>query len=183
MFGPRRMLRRAMGMSGPFQQKFLEGQQLMTQGRFADAANVFKQIGEEASRHGRVPAAVRGALLSSRALTQAKQPDEALAQARRALDWMVTAGSPMRATRAMPMIIALLRGHGFNAQASTLEKETTKRLAEAGLKLGTFPPGGQAHSLPPTCPQCAGPLRSDSVEWIDAASIECPWCGSTVKAT
>ena len=181
MFGPRRMLRRAMGAGGPFQQKFLEGQQLMTQGRFVDAANVFKQIGEEASGSGRVPAAVRGALLAGRAYIQAKQPDAALAQARRALDWMVTAGSPMRATRAMPMIIALLRGHGYSAQASTLEKETTKRLAEAGLKLGAFP-GGQAQTLPPTCPQCAGPLRSDSVEWIDAASIECPWCGSTVKA-
>lgn len=37
-------------------------------------------------------------------------------------------------------------------------------------------------SLPSTCPQCAGALRSDEAQWIDAESATCPWCGSVVKA-
>ena len=39
-----------------------------------------------------------------------------------------------------------------------------------------------AHSLPATCPQCGGALRSDEAKWLDAESATCPWCGSTVKA-
>lgn len=43
------------------------------------------------------------------------------------------------------------------------------------------PPALPAHSLPPTCPQCSGALRSDEVRWIDTTSAACPWCGSSVK--
>lgn len=39
-----------------------------------------------------------------------------------------------------------------------------------------------ARSLPATCPQCGGGLRSDEARWIDADSAACPWCGSAVKA-
>ena len=99
---------------------------------------------------------------------------------RRALDVTLNAGNPMKAARAMPVVIAFLRGHGFNAQAGVLEKEATQRLAAVGMTLHAMP-GLGSRSLPPTCPQCAGPLRSDNAEWIDATSVECPWCGSTVK--
>jgi hypothetical protein len=36
-------------------------------------------------------------------------------------------------------------------------------------------------SLPATCPQCGGALRSDKAKWIDVESATCPWCGSVVK--
>lgn len=34
--------------------------------------------------------------------------------------------------------------------------------------------------LPGRCPQCGAPLRSDQVEWVDAQSAECPYCGGVV---
>jgi hypothetical protein len=36
-------------------------------------------------------------------------------------------------------------------------------------------------SLPPNCPQCGAPLRSDEVDWIDNQSAECGFCGSVIK--
>jgi hypothetical protein len=121
------------------------------------------------------------AMQAARAYAQAGKGDEALNQAKRALDIMLNAGNPIQATRAMPRAITFLRGHGFAAQANVLEQKATKRLAKVGLTLQAMPMG-MGRSLPATCPQCAGPLRSDDAEWIDATSAECPWCGSTVKA-
>lgn len=37
--------------------------------------------------------------------------------------------------------------------------------------------------LPENCPQCGGPLTAATVQWKGKQSAECPFCGSTVKAT
>jgi hypothetical protein len=158
-------------------------QALMAQGKFADAGKLCLQFSDQAAQGGFIRAAVNMALLGTRAFIQGKLPDDALNAARRALDLIMNAGKPQRATRAMPTIIAVMRANGFTAQAATLEKGATARLAKANLKLGQ-PFGqaqGEAASLPSSCPNCGGALRSDNAEWIDATSVECPWCGSTVK--
>ena len=177
MFGPRRMMRRAMRMAGGGQQRVREAQALMAQGRFEDAAKLFSQVSDEAAQRGMIRPAGYLAMQAARAYAQAGKGDEALHQAKRALDIMLNAGNPIQATRAMPRAmpraITFLRGHGFAAQANVLEQEATKRLAQVGLTLQAMPMG-MGRSLPATCPQCAGPLRSDDAE--------CPWCGSTVKA-
>ncbi len=182
--GPRRMMRQQGG--GGRGQKFVqEVQALMAQGRFVEAGKMCVQLSGEAAQRGLIGPAVRMSLIGARAYVQAKQPDEALNLARRALGLMMTAGNPQRATRAIPTAIAFMRANGYAAQAATLEKEASAKLAQMGLKLGQpFGQGqGEAASLPSTCPNCGGAIRSDNTEWIDATSVECPWCGSTVKAS
>jgi tetratricopeptide (TPR) repeat protein len=169
------------GMMSGGQQRVHEAQALMAQGRFEDAAKLFSHMSGEAAQRGMIRPAGHLAMQAARAYAQAGQGDEALNQARRALDIMLNAGKPMLAARAMPRAIAFLRGHGFSAQANTLEQAAAKRLAQLGLSLQAMPTG-VGRSLPATCPNCAGPLRSDEAEWIDALSVECPWCGSTVKS-
>jgi tetratricopeptide (TPR) repeat protein len=177
------MMRRAVRMAGGGQQRVREAQALMAQSRFEDAAKLFSQLSDEAAQRGMIRPAGYLAMQAARAFAQAGKGDEALAQAKRALDIMLNAGtrSAMQAARAMPRAITFLRGQGFAAQANALEQEATKRLAKVGLTLQAMPMGA-GRSLPATCPQCAGSLRSDDAEWIDATSAECPWCGSTVKA-
>jgi len=36
-------------------------------------------------------------------------------------------------------------------------------------------------SLPLTCPQCGGPIRSYEVKWKNNHSAACPYCGSNLK--
>ncbi len=153
---------------------------MMVEGKFEAAAAIFAQLSQEAVAHGRIKPAGFLAMQAGRAYAQAGRGAEALNQARRALDIMLNAGNPVRAARAMPRAIAFLRAHGLNVQAAALEKEATQRLAKLGLTLQPGPNFG-ARTLPSSCPNCAGPLRSDEVEWIDAVSAECPWCGSAVK--
>jgi hypothetical protein len=186
MFGPRRMMRRAVrgamrgAMAGPGRPRVHEAQRLMAEGRFVEAANLFARLSEEAIERGLIKPAGHLAMQSARAYAQAGQGDSALAQAKRALTVITNAGQPQQAARAMPRAIAFLRAQGFDAQAAALEKEATQRLAALGLKLQSGGPLG-SRSLPAACPNCAGPLRADEADWIDAASVECPWCGSTVK--
>jgi tetratricopeptide (TPR) repeat protein len=123
MFGPRRMMRRAMRMAGGGQQRVREAQALMAQGRFEDAARLFSQLSGEAAQRGMIRPAGYLAMQAARAYAQAGKGDEALAQAKRALDIMLNAGNPMQAARAMPRAITFLRGHGFAAQANALEDE------------------------------------------------------------
>ncbi len=180
MLGRRRWAMGGGGAGGPGQQRLRDAQRLMVEGKFAEAAAVFDDMSQRAAQNGRVPFAITLTMQAVRAYAQAKRGDEALARARRALDLILNAGKPARATHAMPRAIAVLRANSFMAQAATLEKEAAQRLAPLGLSLQALPQGG-TRSLPPTCPQCAGPLRSDEADWIDATSAECPWCGSVVK--
>jgi hypothetical protein len=186
MFGPRRMMRRAVRMAaagerGAGRQRVHEAQRLMAEGQFVEAANLFAQLSNDAVARGLIKPAGHLAIQAARAFAQAKQGDAALVQARRALDIMLNAGHPRQAAWLMPRAVAFLRAQGFGTQAAALEKEAAQRLAALGLSLQAGGPLGP-RSLPATCPNCAGALRADEVEWIDANSAECPWCGSTVKA-
>jgi len=73
-----------------------------------------------------------------------------------------------------------LRAKGMAAAAGVLEGEFGPSLGASAQRMTTGSP--PAARLPGKCPQCGGPLRSDEVDWIDAQSAECPYCGSVVQA-
>jgi hypothetical protein len=85
-----------------------------------------------------------------------------------------------RTPRFFANITRKMRNQGMAPAAEALQKEF-------GDRVGPLPAGGpparqpQRGHLPPACPQCGAPLRSDEVEWIDARSVECVYCGSVVR--
>jgi hypothetical protein len=88
---------------------------------------------------------------------------------------------------AIGRIAHLLRENGHTTEAGQVEQMLAQALQAAGLSaesLATQPaPTTQAHSsLPATCGQCGAPLLPDVVEWHDATTASCPFCGSVVKA-
>jgi len=36
--------------------------------------------------------------------------------------------------------------------------------------------------FPPKCPQCGASIHLNRVDWIDEATIECPYCGSAIQS-
>jgi predicted RNA-binding Zn-ribbon protein involved in translation (DUF1610 family) len=36
--------------------------------------------------------------------------------------------------------------------------------------------------LPSHCESCGGPIHSPEVEWLNAHTAECPYCGSPIRA-
>ena len=150
MFGPRRMMRRAvrgavLAGRGAGREQAREAQRLMANGQFVEAANLFAQLSNEAVAHGFIRPAGFLAVQAARAFAQAKHGDAALVQAKRALDIILNAGRPQQAARLMPQAIAVLRAQGFSTQAAALEKEATQRLSAIGLSLQ---PIGLATNLP-----------------------------------
>jgi rRNA maturation endonuclease Nob1 len=81
-----------------------------------------------------------------------------------------------------------LRQRGYTAQADQLEQEAAQILEEIGLSLEQVRQrvphiDQKRRHLPPRCTGCGAPLVPDEVEWHDARTAECPYCGTSLKAT
>ena len=81
-----------------------------------------------------------------------------------------------------------LRSKGHNTQADQLEQEAAQILEKVGLSLDEarqqMPAVPEKRgSLPAKCEGCGAPLVPDEVEWHDAHTGECPYCGTIAKAS
>ena len=127
---------------------------------------------------------------------EAERAETALERAKEALRLLVRGGRVERVPRVLSRIIKALREKGYDAEADQLEREVAQTLGEVGLSLdevkqrvpqvtekrGILRPGsGQA--LPARCGGCGAPLIPDEVEWHNAHTAECPYCGTIAKAT
>jgi len=177
MFRPRPLGR---GRAGPrVQQAF----RLLASGRYAEAGRLFGELADRARDNARPLRSAQLALQAARAFGEAGDGDAALLRAQQAEQQFIAGGRPERAARTVHTLGSMLRSRGFEAQAAALGQDAQARLAAVGLSLDRVPMESvlQQHgALPPTCSQCGGPLRADEVEWINATSAECPYCGSTV---
>lgn len=181
------MLRAGMVVPGPLMRELQRANALEAQGQFADAAPLFAQLSELAAQRQMPARAANLSLRAARAYLEIRDVAHALPYAQRGLQALADLGNWERVQRAGARIVQALRAQGHKADADALQKQITEMMASAGL---TFDPNATAApsaaeqprgSVPAKCPQCAGPLRSDEVEWIDNDTVECPYCGSAVK--
>jgi len=162
---------------------------LMAGGQFAEAAGIFERLSAEAQQRDMPIRAADLALQASRAHLAAGAVEAALERARWALRLFVASGRPGRISVILPRMIAALRQQGYHAQASQLEQEAAQMLEEAGIPFsaavqGVPQPAAERHgTLPARCEGCGASLVPDEVEWHDAHTAECPYCGTLAKAT
>jgi hypothetical protein len=83
---------------------------------------------------------------------------------------------------------AALRRKGYDAQADQLEQEAAQALEGVGLSLDEVrqrvPQVTERRgALPARCSGCGVQLIPDEVEWHDAHTAECLYCGTVIKAT
>ena len=171
-------------------QELARANSLMADGQFAEAADVFGGLSEKAKEHGMLVRAAGLALQASRAHLAADDVEAALQRAKEALRLLARGGRAGRVPRVLSRMTAALRGKGYDAQAEELEQEAAQALEEMGLSLDEVrerAPESQATekrgSLPAHCSSCGARLVSDEVEWHDAHTAECLYCGTIVKAT
>jgi hypothetical protein len=81
---------------------------------------------------------------------------------------------------------AALRKKGHDAQADRLEQDAAQMLEEMGLSLAEAEQRvsqviEKRGTLPARCSGCGASLVPDEVEWHDAHTAECCYCGTVTK--
>ncbi len=160
---------------------------LMTSARFAEAAEIFERLAEKAKEHGMVARAADLTLRASRACFAGDDIDAALKHAKESLRLLVRGGRAGRVPLLLFKMTAALRGKGYDAQADELEREAEQIVGELGLSLEeakqrALQPPEKRGSLPAECSGCGAPVVPDEVEWHDAQTAECLYCGAILKA-
>ncbi|MGD2253189.1 MAG: hypothetical protein PVF70_09785 [Anaerolineales bacterium] len=156
--------------------------QLMAQGEYAQAAIIYEELAESAERQA-VRRSPQLNLQAGMAWLKAGEKERALARLRQGLLQMLRLGQTQRFQAAAHRILTELRNYGMAEQAQALEAELKRELSGLGLTL-TAPASkpGRPH-LPAKCPSCGGNVRRDEVEWLDAGTAVCDYCGSTLETS
>lgn len=157
--------------------QLLEANRQHAAGAWPEAAHSYGELAQQAAHAGQYKRAVQLHLRAGEAYAAAGDGQRALAEARSALAWLKRLGRDRRAGQLGWRIVDGLRGAGLTAEAEALAHELASAVGQPDVRPPDAEPRGR---LPAHCPQCAAPVRSDDVDWIDAHSAECTYCGSTL---
>jgi tetratricopeptide (TPR) repeat protein len=162
--------------------------QLMAEGHFSDAGAIYERLCEEGKERGFVARAADFALQAARAYFAAGDVGAALTQAKEALRLLASSGRVGRIPQVLSRMTAALRDKGYDARAGELEQEAERILDEVGLSFEEARRQApqipeKRGTLPAKCSGCAAPVVPDEVEWHDAQTAECRYCGTILKTT
>jgi hypothetical protein len=160
----------------------------MADEQFSDAAAIYGRLSEGARERGMPVRAGDLALQAARAHFAAADEESALPWAREGMRLLIRSGRVGRVARLLPWITSTLRENGHDAEADRLEQEAAQELERMGLSLDALDRRKSSTTerrgtLPARCSGCGAALVPDEVEWHDARTAECPYCGTVAKAT
>jgi len=160
----------------------------LERGDAAEAARIFRRLGEGAERRGMPVRAAIAFAEAAYAEAVGGEARRAVEEGGRAVEIGARLGRPARIAPAVGRVIEALRQGGHEAEAAELEARLDAALEAAGtsrrevvdrLAAARRERRGQ---LPAKCEACGAPLLPDEVEWHDDTTASCPYCGSPVKA-
>ncbi len=157
--------------------------QMAGAGNPAGAAPLFAEVARELD----APRPRQAANLHARAAhayADASRPQLALEQARAALNMFIQYQMAERTPVFYANITRKFSNKGMTGAATAIQNEF-------GGKVGSLPaqsqgparPAARRGVLPTNCPKCGGPIHSDSVSWIDNQTVECEYCGTSIRST
>ena len=161
-----------------FMDEFEHANQLMADGQPRQAAETYTRLARRLAELGRPRQAANQHARAAEAWLAAGVVDRATNQAQEVLGLFNRMGSRERAKEFKAEFAAQLKAFNLSESAEIFEKENTalpQRAAPRAVEM-------QRKQLPASCPQCGGPVRGDEIEWIDAYSAECDFCGATINA-
>lgn len=153
--------------------------QMMANGRYAEAAEAFESLANTAQARGG-PRAPLFFLQAGRARTLAGQNEAGLAQVKQGLSLLARRADWPGLQRAKSRTLAELHERGLGKEAAEIEAWLKATLPSMPGGFGERGPA-QKPQLPTHCPSCGGALRPDEVEWLDEVTAECAYCGSPVR--
>ncbi len=165
-----------------------EAQRMESLGHYAEAAELYERLAYHAQQVSRTGMAARLYLHAARCRIQGEQASLGFPSLQQAFRLLVATQDWPAVHRLARRSSAWLRQMGYATQADDLQRQL-QTLLEQHLPGPAFPPApptepaglenGPTH-LPTHCPSCGAALRPDEVEWLDAATAACAYCGSPV---
>ena len=154
----------------------------MAQGQPAQAAAIFDQLAEDASKHG-IPRAPQLYLQAGRAWMEAGEIEQSIQRLQTGLNLMERMGQLRRLPIVGHRVLNEMRNRGLTEQAKAMEDEIQAILGKHGLSLTTdFRPRSHPR-LPAKCNYCGGNVIPNEVDWIDEHYASCVYCGSILDTT
>jgi hypothetical protein len=154
--------------------------ELTVSGNYAASSIIFEQLARSAeARKG--PRAPFLYIQAGTARLLLGQSAPSLAHFKHALNMLIESGRFTLLYRLGSRIIKELKARGLTKEAQeigALIHSNTPAIAEMPTERGPMP---SATALPAHCPACGGPVHADEVEWLNASTGECPYCGSTLR--
>jgi hypothetical protein len=158
----------------------LRSNELLAAGNFAEAAAGLEQLARAAEgRRGRRAAQLY--LEAGRARILGGEDKAGFVLMERGLRLLAASGAALHLARAGRRVIAELSARGLNGEAEQIRK----LLVDMGVPtLERIPEADRPETrpvLPIHCPGCGAPVHPDEVEWLDAVTAECEYCGTPMR--
>lgn len=155
--------------------------EMMSMGEYTHAAMAFEQLAHAAEMQDgqRAPHLL---FQAGRARMLNNQPVAAMPLLKRGLELLVASGRYTQLYKVGHRIAQELKLRGMEREArevAVLVGASVPAIADMPTERG---PDMAKILLPSHCESCGGPIRSPEVEWLDAHTAECPYCGSPVRA-
>jgi hypothetical protein len=146
--------------------------QLMASGQPMQAAVLFMQLAGQMKISGHPRQAANLHAQAAHAWLGAGAEKRAMNQAGMAMQMFARLGMVQRAQEFKSDFMQRLREGGKQTSADAINRAYDTVVAVVDPQ-----PENKKHcTLPPACPHCGAPLRSDEVDWIDDHSAECGFC-------
>jgi hypothetical protein len=151
---------------------------LYAAGQYGPAAEQYEMLAQAASA-GKLPFAPRLFFQAARANWQVGRIPHGMQLLRTGLGILLTAGAFGRIRQIANAAADELDQLGHAPEAAEVRKFLADVPAPAE---SAAPPAEPVHpALPTHCGKCGAIIRSDEVDWIDAQTAECAYCGSPIR--
>jgi len=156
-----------------------QANRLVANGQSGQAAILFAQVADEmeATNHPRRAANLHAQ--AAHAYADSRNEQAALVQARAALNLFIQNQMARRTPVFYTNITSKFTNHGMPDAAATLAKEFEGRVG--AMPAQATPTAGQRGRLPTNCSKCGAPIHADEANWVDASTVECDYCGSSIR--
>jgi len=157
------------------------GHELMSLGDYTQAALIFEQLAHTAQMSNGVRAPYLF-LQAGRARMLNSQPAVALPLLKRGLQLLFAAERYAQLYRVGHRVVEELKLRNLEREAREIAALIAGNVPATSEMPTERGPDRTNLLLPTQCEACGGPIRSSEVEWLDARTAECPYCGSPVRA-
>jgi hypothetical protein len=155
--------------------------ELMGLGNYTEAAIAFENLAQGAEKR-KGPRAPFLFLQAGNARIQLNQNSVGMGHLRHGLEMFSASGRYHQLYRSGGRIIQELKTRGLVKEAQEISRLVHSHIPAISESPTQRGPDPSRVTLPVHCPACGGPVRSDEVDWIDANTAECSFCGSPIRA-